>query len=142
MYVLGFTGTREGMTDEQEHMVDVLLALVGRSVREAHHGDCVGADEQFHALCRRHLVPVVLHPPADDKLRAWCKGAVRVCAPEPYLKRDRIIVRQSGRMLAAPKEQREPNAARAGGTWYTVRWARKLHVPCLLVRPDGSLKVG
>lgn len=137
---IGFTGTRHGMTAEQEHMLHVLLRLA--SIGSLHHGDCKGADEQVHALCRLEGIPVVLHPPASDKLRAFCEGAERVMDPLPYLQRDRALVHATSRLLAAPAEMHEPTQQRAGGTWYTVRYARKLGRPVLIVRPDGKLAVG
>ena len=45
--IIGFTGSRKGMTGEQAAVVMRLLL----SATEGHHGDCVGADEQFHEMC-------------------------------------------------------------------------------------------
>ena len=86
--IVGFTGSRVGMTGPQSAIVLKLLAKAA----EAHHGDCVGADEQFHELCRIAGVPVVIHPPDDDKLRAFCEGAIRVEAPRPYLVRNASLL--------------------------------------------------
>ena len=37
-------------------------------------------------------VPVVIYPPEEDRLRAFCSGAIRVEPPRPFLVRNRIIV--------------------------------------------------
>jgi len=131
--VLGFTGTRQGMTDEQARRIEKIVEkLVGKKsgVAEAHHGDCVGGDEEFHDICRFFKIDVVLHPPTNDKLRAFCQGAVRVEEPQPYLTRNVIIVNTCNLLLAAPKEDSEPLPARGQGTWSTIRYARK--TDCLL----------
>ena len=119
--IIGFTGTRIGMTKLQQSKV--MKLIVGAD--EAHHGDCIGADEQFHLLCFTADVPVVLHPPEDEKLRAFCPGAKRIEPPRPYLMRDRIIVDMCDLLVAAPKEDEEPEPGRGQGTWSTVRYARR-----------------
>src|SRR5258708_990516 len=43
---VGFTGSRAGMTPAQLEQVRALV----RGADEGHHGDCVGADEKFHAV--------------------------------------------------------------------------------------------
>ncbi len=49
---VGFTGTRKGMTEFQKTEVRRLLTeyMHGRDM-EAHHGDCIGADTDFHNIC-------------------------------------------------------------------------------------------
>ena len=50
--ILGFTGTREGLTDKQKIllMTEVLFLQRQFGIEEAHHGACAGADHQFHDL--------------------------------------------------------------------------------------------
>lgn len=137
--VVGFTGTRAGMTPLQRAFVAGFLL---DHVAEAHHGDCEGADEQFHALCRRAGVPVVLHPPTAGDRRAWCDGAVRTEKALPFLDRNKEIVKASTVLIAAPKEGREPPPGRGQGTWSTVRFARSRRGAIRVVMPDGSLLDG
>jgi len=44
---VGFTGTSQGMTRPQQEAVAALL--LDPVPNEAHHGNCVGADAEFHA---------------------------------------------------------------------------------------------
>jgi hypothetical protein len=119
--IVGFTGTRAGLTEYQRQRIRTILA----EATEVHHGDCVGGDEQFHRIAIAAGVPVVIHPPTDPKQRAFCRGAVAVMPPEPYLKRNQSIVRAVDMLIGAPKEMKEPKPGRGQGTWSTVRFARK-----------------
>lgn len=132
--IVGFTGTREGMTQVQLSTVTRLLLKAD----EAHHGDCVGADEQFHAICLELEIPVVLHPPEEERLRAFCPDAIRIEPPRPYLVRNRIIVDLCDMLVAAPKEDEEPEPQRGQGTWSTVRYARRSVKPFRIVWPNGK----
>jgi hypothetical protein len=134
--IIGFSGTREGLTAAQKKVIDVFFC--DNHVSEAHHGDCIGGDEDFHELCRKHGIPVVLHPPEDWRLRAFCQGAVREEQPYPYLTRNQHIVNATDLLLAAPKEEYEPDAMRGQGTWSTVRYARRSLRPMRLVWPEGE----
>jgi hypothetical protein len=82
---IGFTGTRTGMSVDQYETVRSLLMLAASDADvELHHGDCVGADEDVHELCLTLGVPVVIHPPRDGRLRAFCHGAIRMEPRKPY----------------------------------------------------------
>jgi hypothetical protein len=129
---VGFTGTRQGMTEVQCRHTAALLA----GATEAHHGDCVGADEQFHELCLGLGVPVVLHPPIDDRLRAFCLSATHTLEARPYLERNRDIVNICDLLIAAPKEADEPDPARGQGTWSTIRYARRVGRQMRLLWPE------
>jgi hypothetical protein len=59
--------------------------------------------------------------------------------PAKYLVRDKHIVQASDLMVACPKGLREET--RGSGTWATVRYARELHKPCLLIFPGGTIKL-
>ena len=86
---LGFTGTRRGMTDAQKERITALLLLF--HPRQAHHGDCIGADKQFHELVQQVLpaTEIIVHPPDNERLRAYCVGEDTWPA-KSYLVRDRI----------------------------------------------------
>jgi len=135
--IVGFTGTRKGMTDSQKLALRIFFS--DHDVEEGHHGDCIGSDEEFHEICQEYGVGVVLHPPDDDRLRAFCEGALRVEPPRPFLVRNRIITDVCGILLAAPKETDEPMPARGQGTWSTVRYARRSGATFRIVWPEGAL---
>lgn len=132
---VGFTGTREGMTDEQRDQFTRMV--IARNPAEFHHGDCIGADAEAHAIVREYLprCTIEIHPPTDPTLRAWCKGD-RERAPEPYLDRNRHIVDAVDELLAVPYEAR---MQRRSGTWATVRYAKGRTVPCLTIDPAGNV---
>lgn len=124
MSSVGFTGTRHGMTAAQSCEVDKWLST--HEVRVGHHGDCVGADAEFHGLLVKREVAIVIHPPENDSARAFCStgNIVEVKEPLPYIARNRVIVRSAVTLLATPRESVEPAPARGQGTWSTVRFAR------------------
>lgn len=146
MIVWGYTGTQAGMSERQW---DALIAEfeAGRP-DEAHHGDCIGGDAEFHAMCIHFGVPhIVIHPPSDPKKRAFCAdrqavqteevGVKVTLLPErPYLDRNHDVVDAvgrpdvTGRMFAAPKEMEEQVRS---GTWATWRYSKKRGVPTTLL---------
>ena len=134
---VSFTGTQDGMTETQKESLRCYLG----GVKEFHHGDCVGADEEAHEIAVSAGVPlIVIHPPSDSKKRAWCgiepwclerpkhdltvaqKGC-RIEEEKPYLERNRDIVDSGYALVAAPKGKEVMRS----GTWSTVRYARKEH---------------
>lgn len=134
--VVGFTGTREGMTDAQKRTCRDLLAQL-YPVGELHHGDCIGADSDMHAIARSYGgIRIVVHPATTGSLRAHCAGDF-VCNPLPPLMRNNLIVRACGFLIATPKQSRE---VRHGGTWRTVRLARALGVDHVVVWPSGEVQ--
>lgn len=136
--IIGFTGTSKGMTPAQHARVWSYLNAVPRSA-VIHHGDCVGADAEIHDIAASLGLDVHGHPPIDSRRRAWCAFPIGGLEdPAPYLTRDRAIVDACDLLLAAPRQMVEPKAKRAGGTWYTVRYARKVGNPYVIVRPDGT----
>lgn len=133
--IVGFTGTRNGMTAAQKREVRGLL----RGVHEARHGDCIGSDEDFHKICLSLGIRVVIHPPSDDRLRAFCEDAYRIEEPRPYLDRNHAIVRQCDLLIGTPKEVKEPRPGRGQGTWSTIRFARRVQRPNTVVWPSGKM---
>ena len=117
--IVGFTGTKQGMTVFQQDTLCRLLAKY-RPV-EFHHGDCIGADHQAHLIAKKLGIRIVVHPPDNPKARAYCDADLTM--PEKsYLERNHNIVDCSDLIIAAPKSQREQLRS---GTWATVRYTRK-----------------
>lgn len=133
---VGFTGTRQGMTGLQRLAVKRLLAELCPS--EAHHGDCLGADAEFHLLAYSLTGDprVVGHPPANNQMRAYC-GFDYCHVPKPYLDRNHDIVDETDVLIAAPWGYVENERS---GTWATVRYARRQGRKIYLVLSDGTVK--
>lgn len=128
---LGFTGTRKGMTDAQKNAVKFLLR--SDSFESAHHGDCVGADADFHDLCGDAKINRVVHPPINESLRAWCIGE-EYAEPKPYLQRNIDIVNSCDWLIACPKEM---NRVGRGGTWHAVGYAQSIGKKVTIIWPNG-----
>lgn len=133
---VGFTGTQRGMTSHQKK--EVRRILQDLNPERAHHGDCVGADADFHAICDAMRIAVVLHPPTDPKKRAFCEGSSHVRLPRPYLDRNHDIVRMTGCLIATPGERDEQLRS---GTWATVWHARKCNRQIYLIFPNGDVVI-
>lgn len=125
--IIGFTGTRSGMSSSQlETLRWTLRALINTyKVKGAIHGGCVGSDEQFHGMCHDMRMPIAVyfgHPkgnPSDVSMVGELWGGYKNMGRHPYLDRNRKIVDNSNIILAAPL-----NYSKVGGTWYTIDYAR------------------
>ena len=135
---LGFTGTQRGQTQRQRATVRGLFTEL--KVTELHHGDCIGSDAQADLDAKRVGANIVIHPPSDDKKRAFCDYSLPVVSREPksYLERNRDIVDEGiDGLIATPKEASE---VRRSGTWATVRYARSVGRRIWIVFPDGTFR--
>lgn len=132
--VVGFTGTQHGMTPKQRAAVAGLLDI--SKPNQAHHGDCVGADAEFHRMCGWRQIPMVIHPPVKNIKRAYCGGLmVVVLSPKDYLERNRNIVKSSDILIATPCG----GEVLRSGTWSTIRYAKKIGRPVYLALPSGDV---
>jgi hypothetical protein len=123
------------MTPEQR--VSLLYLLGGGRWAVLHHGDCVGADTEAHHAARLSGLAVVVHPPVVGTLRARLAGD-QIRPPRSYLERNRVIVMSGDLLIAAPLSMSD----RTGGTWYTIRYARKNGKPVSVITPDGRVLRG
>ena len=130
---VGFTGTQVGMKPLQLGKLYNTMKYSG--MVEFHHGDCIGADEEAHGLIERPVV-IVIHPPLKGDKRAYCMGADFFRRPKEYIARNRDIVDETEILLAAPKGMTEEPR---GGTWSTIRYARRLGRPVIIHWPDGTV---
>lgn len=137
---VGFTGTREGLTEQQKEALRVWLKTKCSSSVQFLHGCCVGADAQAveivtHTLCLGRQVWA--YPSNLLKLThsgAW-SASDRVYFPRDPLERNRMIVDHCEHLLACPKGPEEQRS----GTWSCVRYARKQKVPVVVFWPDGTV---
>ena len=133
---IGFTGTREGMTSLQKSSLDELLFAFNKASITAnqcfHHGGCLGADVEAHLIALQNSIEVILHPPEDDKKRAFCRCCKERKTPKPYIDRNHDIVDAANILIAAPKSLKEELRS---GTWATIRYARKRKVRTIILVP-------
>lgn len=118
--VVGFTGTRKGMDVSQKNQVEAFLSR--SRVVQAHHGDAIGADANFHEICVKLGIPIVIHPPVKQEGRANCIPFVRTLPEKPFIERDREIVDTVEVLLATPRSNKEELRS---GTWASIRYAKK-----------------
>lgn len=142
---VGFTGTREGLTDAQKHAFGTWLyekCFYGTRMTEFHHGCCVGAD----ALAARIVAEEApmpfpaIHAHPSDLPPVWCDpNAMSVSSvqhqPKSPLERNRDIVAACDVLLACPKGPEELRS----GTWATIRYARQVKRRIVIFWPDGTL---
>lgn len=130
---VGFTGTQRGMTDRQLSKVDSMLRALAAPapIDEFHHGDCIGADEQFHQAVN-DPERTFIHPPEDNSKRAWCHSC-HILKPKPYLERNHDIVDSVDVLIATPKTNYEELRS---GTWATIRYAMKKDKKVMVIYPN------
>jgi hypothetical protein len=127
-----FTGTREGMTLRQMDTLQDLLARLRATHDVFHHGDCIGADAQAHEIAKALGYRTEAHPSNIPGMRAFCNADV-VHPEKAPLDRNRDMVDIGDTGVGAPHGPEEQRS----GTWSTVRYARKVGRPVVIVWPDG-----
>lgn len=133
---IGFTGTRRGMTAEQKREVSGFLCALKDDLRlKTVHGDRVGADADFHSICREEDIWVQQRPCTLTEFRAYT-DAPEIEGPQDPLLRNRRIVRGCDVLLACPSSMTEQGH---GGTWYTIREGRRKNKQVVIVYPDGTI---
>lgn len=139
---IGFTGTRKGMTPQQQVAFEEWFLKLNAAREDMlheyafHHGDCVGADKQAHTIVAKYALRTIqVHPPLDDRFRARCAAPV-IHEPLTYADRNKAIVAMSEVLMAAPDH---PEERPRSGTWMTVRFARMRGMPIILLMPDGTV---
>lgn len=139
--MIGFTGTRAGMTPAQKTAVREILSRTEIALTEnsVGHGDCVGADAEFDEIAKELEYQRNIYPSDIESMRAHCelRGAIQVSEPEKPLIRNSRIVNDSSMIIATPKESTE---VLRSGTWATIRRARKAGCELYLVLPNGEIR--
>jgi hypothetical protein len=141
--ILGFTGTRNPITDNQR---DILREWIGRAT-VLHHGACINADQEAHQAALAAGINIVVHPPIDTSRMMtpdWNHACVEVRQHLPYHQRNRNIINASTCLLAMPNGPWKP----LGGTWYCVdfasgrkdRFALTRRIPVTICYPDGEVE--
>lgn len=146
MIVLGFTGSQHGCTPEQHEMLKeqmISASRVGGGDTTLHHGDCIGADLQAHALAFHMGYKIVIHPPEDESKRAFADSGIYhtpstlLLPAKPYLERNHDIVDACDVLLSCPHQMSERQRS---GTWATIRYAWRKNKPVVLIYPNGFVE--
>lgn len=147
--IIGFTGTRNGMSRAQkEQLMFVLTYLVPLSLdineedqTEFHHGGAEGADTEADGLANLRGFAIVIHPCPGVVTDAGGLGSngngrfkghnvLRWEPVLPPLVRDKNIAKICDVLIAAPKSDKEEIRS---GTWATVRYAREALKPVIIL---------
>lgn len=144
------------MTSYQRDTLTTLIKVL--RPKEFHHGCCIGSDEQAHNIVfyAKLGTKLILHPPiktdkiargmaranffeGDDHLISMNPTDIVVLEAFDYLVRNVHIAdrRKGGLLIATPFEDEE---VLRSGTWTTIRRAKKLSVPVLIIQRDGRLR--
>lgn len=127
---IGFTGTQIGMSNYQKRRLFEILNA--KQPESGIHGDCIGADLEFHDACVALGIKTEIYPPIKDVKRAFCQGDV-MFPRDDYLSRNHKIVDGCDLMIAAPKGDTEEIRS---GTWATVRYARKKNKQVIILKRE------
>jgi len=134
--ILALTGTRYGMTlQQQQQVTSILQRLQPDSVV---HGGCRGADTDFHGLVLSYQpqMPITIYPGDATQAAAPWPGLCDVRPVKPYLRRNKDIVNTADTILATPRGFREELRS---GTWAAIRFAEKVGKPIFIIYPDGTV---
>jgi hypothetical protein len=130
---LGFTGTREGMSQRQKLALGELLdGRYSMNIGDFHHGDCQGADTQAHLIAKSRGWNIIIHPPDQTYARAYNTGFSSIRMPMPFLARNHNIVDECSALIAAPRTEKEELRS---GTWATIRYAWKQGKTVVILNP-------
>ncbi len=137
---VGFTSTREGLTREQHAALVKLLKDL--AMTEWHFGCCIGGDEEAADIVFGFdpRPKMVGHPPTNTKLMSsWPHYAeITMLPPEPYLVRNTIIVHDTDVLVGCPRGDGVEELR--SGTWQTIRYAKKVYKPVIIVFPNGTIE--
>jgi hypothetical protein len=131
--VIGFTGSRDGMTAAQSQELE--RRLVGAAA--LHHGDCIGSDKQAHDLAKGLGIWTVGHPPTNTRMQAYSDVDESREEPE-YMGRDYHIADEADEIIATPNTFVE---VWRSGTWTTIRYGIQKDKLVTIIYPDGSVEV-
>lgn len=140
--IMGFTGTRNGMTDAQKQAFLSLLHELKPTTLM--HGACRGADEDACEIARNHVEVLDAHPGVsahggtnrDRSERAMDLSDV-TDEPKTHFARNRVIVEGCDLLVACPPAKPLPST---GGTSYTVGYAEKVGRHTVILYPDGEVE--
>ena len=141
---IGFSGSRFGMTKDQLNTFKTVLSDAKYientygSIYFLHHGDCLGADATAHNIAQDQDINVIIHPPRNPSMRAFCKDSYMTLDVKGYIDRNYDIVKASDVLVATPATEHETTRS---GTWSTIRFARMQSKKIYIIDPKGHVKM-
>jgi hypothetical protein len=117
------------MSERQKRIVYAILKT--DKFTEAHHGSCQGADYEFHNFCLEFKIPIVIHPPINEKFIASINEGKKL-PPKDYIERNHNIVNSVDLMIATPDNKIEKLRS---GTWATIRYSRNKNKRISIIYP-------
>ena len=124
---IAFTGNCFGLSDDQKKEIIKIFDTCPNIT--VFHGDCVGADTDFHNLCLEYRtkqnkqIQIHIYLPDNDKLRGFNKGDIYM-NPQPYLTRNKNMVKKCDILIGCPIDKNKEQLR--SGTWATIRYANKI----------------
>ena len=133
---VGFSGTRQGMTDAQKEAFSALIRELGPT--EFHHGDAIGADAEAADAVNQLLQrpKIICHPCYFNAQRAWTKFNDEKRPVRDTHVRNRRIVAETDLLVGCPKSMKRLQST---GTWHTIGEAEGKGKPRFVVWPDGTI---
>ena len=135
--IIGFTGTRKGMTAFQKEEFKKFLDANYSQITEFHHGDAVGSDFQACSIVSNYEnIKIISHPPKNNKDRAFYKSD-KTHIKKKYLARNKDIVNSCDILISTPRGKEILRS----GTWSTIRYAKKINKKILILNPEENEKI-
>lgn len=120
---VGFTGTRIGCNAAQKAGLWKVLENLHRlhGIEGVHHGDCIGADADFDAICHELSFYRTSYPAFElgHKYRAGC-DCEEIRPLKRPLVRNRDIVDACDVMIATPRENAEVERGSGHGQLFVI----------------------
>jgi len=136
--IISFTGTASGMNATQMTNVINLINKQKPKITKCVHGDCVGADTDFHNIVTKLGLGdlIEIHPCTIHNKRGY-NHAPKVYDAIGPLDRNKIMVQRAHLVVGTPGTDTEIIRS---GTWHSIRYAKKLGRPLLVLYPSGAIE--
>ena len=131
------------MTEMQKNALRILADDISErgpfSIRyhDFTHGGAIGADTDAHGILSQiEGFEVFVRPCSDERYWYWIDfGVINIFQPKSPLERNEDIVNDGEILIACPSRLGEELRS---GTWATVRYARKVGKPVIVLDPGPS----
>jgi hypothetical protein len=142
--IIGFTGTRDGITKiQEERVVTIMHNLLPHRYDLLIHGGAEGADDAIHSAAGDLFdFRIEIYPCKESRRTYWIQRKQGrgedyfVHTTREPLERNRIIADRCNHLIATPFQMVEIVRS---GTWATIRYAREKRKSVTIVFPDGSV---